>query len=252
MKAAAPGASVKRRAVSVEKTRLGSLSPTLAKAGAGQALPAAAPAGGGESRRERHEIGVGGIEEPAENEGIDGDGGQQGEGQRFARRAAHHAADGGSDRQRGDREGDGGEGHRPVADRGGRAAVGQHQRDGQQRRQQRQRHPEQDETRASHRRAAGEPFERTGRQDRQGWIQRQHVMRQLGRHRLEQDPGRDDPGEQEQGPVRPALAPDARRGEEGEGRERPRGHPEDGKVGAGRRAVRFLGIRHLSGHVVAD
>ena len=47
-------------------------------------------------------------------------------------------------------------------------------------------------------------IDNAGDQDRDRRIERQHVMRQLGDHQFEHDPGRHDPGQQE-------LAPFSRR-----------------------------------------
>ena len=77
-------------------------------------------------------------------------------------------------------------------------------------------------------------------------------MRQLGHHRLEHQPGRDKPGEQE---ARAGLAPrlpHRRRRQSCQHRAWPKRQPEQHEIEPRRGAVRFLTVENLGQHVFAD
>ena len=95
------------------------------------------------------------------------------------------------------------------------------------------------------------PLQRADGQDRDRRIERQHIMRQLGQHQFENDPGRHQPRQQE---FRAGLAPrppDRRRSHARQRRARPERHPEQQQINARRCAVGFL-RRELAQHVAAD
>ena len=95
-------------------------------------------------------------------------------------------------------------------------------------------------------------IDHAGDQDRDRRIERQHVMRQLGDHQFQHDPGRHDPAQQKLRALLAPRRPDARHRHGGERRARPERHPEQREVIARRRAVRLLGADHLAHQVVAD
>ena len=95
-------------------------------------------------------------------------------------------------------------------------------------------------------------IDHAGDQDRDRRIKRQHVMRQLGDHEFQHDPGRHDPAQQEFRALLAPRRPDARNRHGGERRARPERHPEQREIVARRRAVRLLRADHLAHQVVAD
>ena len=91
----------------------------------------------------------------------------------------------------------------------------------------------------------------TGQQCDAG-IERQDVMRQLGRDRLEYQPAGDHPGDREDDrPLAPA-APHPGQRQQGEQRSGPERHREHREIGPGQRAVRFLAAGDLGRHVGTD
>ncbi len=77
-------------------------------------------------------------------------------------------------------------------------------------------------------------------------------MRQLGRHRLEDQPGRHDPGDQEQDLRLLASHPGEGHRHRREGRRRPVGREEDDEIKPGRPPMLFLPLGDLAEHVLAD
>ncbi len=88
-------------------------------------------------------------------------------------------------------------------------------------------------------------------EDRDRRHQGQHVMRELGRNRLEQEPGGDDPGEQEGRGILAPVRPGQRKAQSREGRARPEGREEHDEIGARGRPVLLGGAPDLGEHVPA-
>ena len=85
-----------------------------------------------------------------------------------------------------------------------------------------------------------------------GGEERQRIVRQLGRHQLEDEPARHDPSEAEAHRIIAATAPYPGDGQAREQREGPEGRPEGDEEEARRRAVGLLHAGHLADEVVAD
>ena len=76
-------------------------------------------------------------------------------------------------------------------------------------------------------------------------------MGKLRRHRLEHEPGRNKPSEEEGHGVLAPRPPDRGRRDERQGRNRPRGDEGADQVGAGRRAMGLARARDLAEHVAS-
>ena len=95
-------------------------------------------------------------------------------------------------------------------------------------------------------------LERADNQDANRRIERQHIMRQLGDDEFENDPRRQQPGQQELRARLAPRAPDSRHSKTGKRRAGPERDPEQQEVESGRCAVRLLCARNLVQHIAAE
>ncbi len=102
---------------------------------------------------------------------------------------------------------------------------------------------------ALHAIAAGQP--QSGQQG-QGRIDRQDVVRQLGRNRLEHQPVGHDPGQKVPHGRLATPFPGHRQGGDRQQRGRPQGGQQQGEIGAGFAAMAFLGAEQLGQQVGLD